>query len=685
MEDIDGDGDVDLITSSYFDSRISVYKNRGDGKFRYEFIISNGNHHYEDIATADLDLDGDLDLITSAGYNYLTWFENIGHGRYSNEQVLSGVSSYHNCILAADVNGDAYPDIISGTSDESINVFINNGDQTFRAPTSTWLGANPSDLCLSDLDLDGDLDLVMSFVSLDVITGWVENDGLGNWGILHVLDASASGAYTFGIFIAAADVDGDGLDDPITNSHSNTQLLWHRNLGQGVIEPGTRISESLTPKTMIEADINGDGVDDYVAMGWDVYWFEKPVPGEWIRTNRISTRPESLIAIACGDVDGDGDQDVIAGSRQSEVYLYKNLGLGEFATAELIGSQFQGLNSVASADLNSDGFDDVIATYSNNIVWYPSKGDGSFSLPQVVSQSQQNPIEVTATDIDDDSDLDLVVLGVNGSVSHYQNLGGGGFDSRVVLFRGDGYSTSFTCGDVDQDGDMDFVTLLKRPGAIYWLENLGNLNFTAHAIQTTIDTPTSVHIADLNQDGRNDLAVTIGDLYSPNAAFFLAQVNGGFGQENFLYAGWERSTNYYGGRAITSADMDGDSDLDLMVSTGSFNQIVWFENKLPGIGQLAVENWNAGRVGTISLTGATPKGRVHIAYSLKGPGPTASRFGDVLLSPPISFLPITKANRDGYAYLPVYLPHGRSGTSVWIHAYDEEAGHLSNSVNAVIQ
>ncbi|RMH02788.1 MAG: hypothetical protein D6702_07770 [Planctomycetota bacterium] len=99
---------------------------------------------------------------------------------------------------------------------------------------------------------------------------------------------------------------------------------------------------------------------------------------------------------------------------------------------------------------------------------------------------------------------------------------------------------------------------------------------------------------------------------------------------------------------------------------------------------LTVSNLIAGATALIQVTDATPNGLVRHGYSLAGPGPTSTPYGDLLLSPPWTELPTMIADAAGTASWSGPVPPGTTGIQVWFHAFDIGSLTFTNGVAAVI-
>ncbi len=99
---------------------------------------------------------------------------------------------------------------------------------------------------------------------------------------------------------------------------------------------------------------------------------------------------------------------------------------------------------------------------------------------------------------------------------------------------------------------------------------------------------------------------------------------------------------------------------------------------------LVVRGLEAGGTALLSVVGATPMAFQHYAFSLTGPGPTTSPYGDLALSPPIQLAGVVRADSLGNATKSAAVPPGTSGLAVWLQALDAGTLTLTNGVQITI-
>ncbi|MDO7886633.1 IPT/TIG domain-containing protein [Hymenobacter cheonanensis] len=168
--DVDGDGDLDLLTANSSSNNVSVRLNDGRGNFTPP--ASNPNPAVgtapRNLAVGDVDGDGDLDLVaaTSIGRYSVSVRLNDGTGNFTppTRNPNPVVGGNPNNLALGDLDGDGDLDLLAAnTSSNTVSVRLNDGRGNFTSPTSNpepAVGSDPESLALGDLDGDGDLDLL---------------------------------------------------------------------------------------------------------------------------------------------------------------------------------------------------------------------------------------------------------------------------------------------------------------------------------------------------------------------------------------------------------------------------------------------------------------------------------------------------------------------------------------------
>jgi len=340
--------------------------------------------------------------------------------RFLPQQIITTGALQAVAVLAADLDGDGDSDVLSASLwDDKIEWYENvDGIGTFGPPRVISLSARGvSAIVADDLDGDTDMDVLVALYEEDSIVWYENTDGLGTFGPKRLIRAGVTDAAA----VRASDLDGDGDADVVAASRRDDTIEWYENLdGLGNFgAPRVVAPDAQRPEAIFTTDIDGDGDFDVIAgttLDQKIAWYENTNglgsfgPARVITTNASS--PDSLFAT---DVDGDGDVDLIAATGSSSsrriVWFENTDGLGAFGAAQLITNAADGASSVFAADLDGDGDTDTLSasTRDNKIAWYENTdGLGSFGPQQVITTQAMNAQSVVADDIDGDGDPDVL-------------------------------------------------------------------------------------------------------------------------------------------------------------------------------------------------------------------------------------------------------------------------------------
>jgi alpha-tubulin suppressor-like RCC1 family protein len=308
--DVDGDGDLDLLTTMPYEEVVGVRLNNGLGSFSGSQNVSVGRYP-SSLVVGDLDGDGDLDLVTADDNSIGTASVrfNNGAGIFSGSQNVS-VGNRPQSVAVGDVDGDGDLDLLTANNgSNNVSVRFNNGTGIFSGAASVSVGAQPRSLDLGDVDGDGDLDLVTAnFIGSTSSVRF--NDGLGNF-----ISGSEVSVDILCQDVTLGDVDGDNDLDLLVAAASRVSMRL--NDGMGNFSGTTSISMGGTgsgsPFRLAMGDVDGDSDLDLLAtMSSRVVSVRlNDGTGGFNGTGSVAvgTDPHGL---ALGDVDGDGDLDLLA-------------------------------------------------------------------------------------------------------------------------------------------------------------------------------------------------------------------------------------------------------------------------------------------------------------------------------------------------------------------------------------
>jgi hypothetical protein len=281
---VDGDGDVDILASSYWNNNVSVRLNDGSGNFSGTVKVEVGIEPYT-VTAADVDGDGDLDILTAnAGSDNVSVRLNDGKGTFSGTTNLA-VNDYPVSVAAADVDGDGDLDILAANvAGYNVSVRLNDGKGSFSSATHLAVGEAPQRVVAADVDGDGDLDILTanadthnvsvrlnkSLITVsditkaaeleDVTVHFTEADfsdafsggSLSKVKITSIPDAAAGTlkigtvALTLNQEINAEDL-GDLTFEPATNYNGSASFNWNGSDGTTYAESDAAVDITLAP------------------------------------------------------------------------------------------------------------------------------------------------------------------------------------------------------------------------------------------------------------------------------------------------------------------------------------------------------------------------------------------------------------------------------------------------------
>jgi len=348
VDDIDGDGCLEIVFGTYFNDEHIYALNADDGSLLWNYDTGGCNDASPCIA--DVDLDGELEVILAASSPYHVYCFNGATG----DIEWSVSTGYPNCVdsppAVADVDNDDKPEIIFGTFYGY--VFCLNGEDgsiywQINLGTDSYIQSGPNIL---DLDDDGQLDVVVAQYSGDCrIYALKGNDG----SILWYCDAPSDYMYHGGSF---ADIDEDGKPEIVIGSYDNH--LYVLNGEDGSVKWEYNAQYYIAAPTSI-ADLNNDG-------HLEIVFFEYNKLGVLSNTGTLlwshTTGGSIFRGAAISDIDDDGVLDVAFGSSDGILRVLKGDDGSIVWTIDLedhYGKTFDIDNAPVIADFNNDGGLDI--------------------------------------------------------------------------------------------------------------------------------------------------------------------------------------------------------------------------------------------------------------------------------------------------------------------------------------
>ena len=557
--DIDNDGDLDFVSADFGANK--VFKNNGSGVFGSQSL---GTSDTVAVALADVNGDTFLDIVAgnTNGQPNIIWI-NDGTGTFTDSGQTLGTGETSS-VAVADIDGDGDLDIVFGNGDNVTNeantVWTNNGSGVFTDTTQALGNEATYSVALGDIDGDGDADLVVGNYS-EPNTVWTNDGG----GVFTNTSQTFGKAYTRSIVLHDMDGDND-LDIVAGNGEQQPNVVYHNN-GSGIFSDITQpsgIDDSATSVTLGDIDDDGD-LDMVVTARWQSTLI-KLNDGNGNYTDTQSLAFSDTTSVAFGDVDNDGDLDLVLGRQDFFDYsaranlVYFNNGTGTFVDT---GQALAGgaTTSIALGDVDSDGDLDLIAgNEGGNKIWL-NDGNGTFT-DSGQSLGAYMTWDIVLGDIDDDNDLDIIAGNIDFNTLVWLNDGSGSFtDAGQALLSAE----SIALGDIDGDNDLDLVQARGASNRVW--TNTGGVFTNSGQLLKDAGFSSSIALGDMDDDGDLDMVVGnagVGGLTSIPNTIWINDGSGTF-SDSMQTLGSDDTTT------LVIGDIDGDSDLDIVTGNSDGN------------------------------------------------------------------------------------------------------------------
>jgi hypothetical protein len=603
----DGKKDVALTNSgTNFDGKtISVYF-QGKAVFGSVTNYTVGTNPIG-IAAADFDNDGDIDLAVAnnrAQGGTISILVNKGNGSFAAPvNFPAGQTPYK--ITVAKINNDNLPDIVVANEGEKMNILFNGGNNNFSnrvekvVQSVVWGGDANANVEAADIDNDNDNDILYSSsLTWDGNTAQIalfRNLGNGTFAAVQLINLAV---FTGGaVDMDVADLNGDGWKDIVGANFSGRigdgyQVVLNNGSGNflsAVAKPAGQSTYTLTT-----ADINNDHKIDVITCDW----YSLQVTIHKNNGNAAFSIPAlfngnnaTAGSLDAADIDGDGDLDVVSSASSIAavgvtVTVEKNNGNGTFTKGVAYSIRGGGVHA-KFRDLNGDGKPDLLFATAISSPPYDfhtaiNKGDGTFGPRQTWSMNACGWNDIEAVDLDNDSDLDVVItewLGCQNVSSSAQRIfisknNGHGVFSAPLIKIVNPFPGSIATGDFNEDGKVDLVTG-QSPGMDLH-RGTGTGDLLPPVSFATQKAPYTIIANDFNNDGHLDVAACT-EYNSEGMSVLLGNGNGTF-QPAHNYDG-AYSPDLRNESGITAGDIDDDGDIDIMVGNTASNDVSIYLNK----------------------------------------------------------------------------------------------------------
>ena len=619
--DLTGDGRLDLATADGGSDTVSMLRwDTATGRFLERTTSSVMGDRPTGLAAMDVDGDDDLDLITTnTASRNVSVLTNDGHGGLDSVRTMSlTVTSVDDLgITRTAVPLDVISGRFFGSSIDGLLVLMTNGtaneyawltpDNSAAGFSTVMLsGSRPTGqgrlvgLNAADINGDGVEDILQSYGTGELVTGL----GLEG-GLVDSSDVATNDVHSTPLEV---DLNGDGIDDVLVMSRSG-DILYRAGLSNdGERYAAPRILNAGDPAR--EMTIVHQGGRPYVAYlrqdSNEVVVLRLTADGrtEVVQTLETGNLP---VRIAAGRLNADGNEDLVVlnslygadGGATGEnrfvgsISVFLATGNGRFASSggteseAIVGS---GPAALELADLDSDTDLDVVVVnqISGDLTLLRNDGSGQFGSQmrlasgsgtrQVVVggsgyagdgvrvvESREASRDVIVADFTGDGILDLVVLNTGAdTVSFFEGKGGGAYVDALT-FQSVARPAAAVAGDFTGDNILDLAILSAETSRITIYRGHGDGTFTTHFTTEAGNALTGLSTSDVNGDGVLDLQA--GNGFGDVLTLLGLQDNG---VANGRFAAPSHSDRNV---PLVVADLDGDEIPDVVLANQTLDQV----------------------------------------------------------------------------------------------------------------
>jgi hypothetical protein len=437
----------------------------------------------------DLDGDGDLDILDSGYYSEPRIFLNNGSGNYATIQDFLPSGGFYSNVIAGDIDGDGDQDLILNEyTSESYGsaIYLNNGSNNF----SETIDINVEEgyvVGVADIDGDGDYEVAFGEYNYDgeynsqnkiVFYNYTDN----NW--LEVAELAAVDNFWT---IIVRDLNNDSKDDIIINNREESSAEVYISDGNS-FSSAIKIDAGSRPYSLDRiavANINRDEYPDLVLLTDTKLYTAISNSATSFSLNEIHSINSSddyidFSALGAGDLDGDGDDDIVfmPGVNNEAKFQVLINESGSFRAGYLSEKQgnYESYNQLFIKDYDGDEVYEIIFVNSHYNRFYEPSSDDNFAL-------QESPLDIVVSSgerlalADTDSDGDMEVLSAGLPFIWVNN--NGRFNPKTIGLNDNTLLQSIEGAQLDGDGNLDIVLEPYEGAKIFILKGNGDNTFKA--------------------------------------------------------------------------------------------------------------------------------------------------------------------------------------------------------------
>lgn len=607
MQDLDGDGKLDMLVSHYMESGpdqgVLLYRNIGTvGTAAFAAPVRLVLFDYEGAAAGDLDGDGKPEVVGIQGNNLIIFKNNSTGGNFSFAQTITlSNSNAPQAIAINDVDGDGKADIaVSGNSTVFRNI-SNPGSIAFAAGVG-FAASSGKSILLTDLDGDGKPDMVLPTAVYNNFTVLRNGSTKGNI-VFGPVQNFAGFSHSY---ITAGDMDNDGKTDLISGDYNGSSVAVMRNLsssGNINFAPGVSYIATYNPSGIKVSDMDGDGKLDIVVAQYNAsigVFKNSSTAGNIVieaKVDYVSGTYAGMRMLAVGDVDGDGKNDVAAISEVQKVVSVhlNNVKAEPFiqafsptqgttgTTVTITGNNFTGVTAVSFGGVPATSFVVNSATSITAVVGAGASGNVSVTnaLGTGIRAGYVHGVSPLITGFTPSSGPVGTLVTISGNNFSASATGNtvyfGGAKARVMAASANSLTVAVPFGSLNELISVTVNGRIAYAGKPFVTTFAGGgPAFTANSFAPMVAIPLSIScLSDVDGDGKLDLVGLAGstnifvstNTSTPSNISFAPNVN-------FALGGNAAKCNL--------EDLDGDGKKDMLVLNGNSQFSVMLNTSVVG-------------------------------------------------------------------------------------------------------
>lgn len=310
----------------------------------------------------------------------------VGSGVY-NEVSSSSIASAAWELIVEDLNGDGFDDqVLALLNTDQVLVKLGDGAGNFETVQTISINASAGDIEVADFDGDGDADIIVSGVLASGVELW-ENNGSGSFTLFSTLATEGTQ-----LNVIVTDLDGDGIQDIVGQRSAGAQARFEVYFGEGdgsfsaLQTYSAPLAGLFATRTMKAADVDGDGRVEILGIQNSVSPAAVTIR-KWNGSGFTALGPvnpntgTSVSAFDIGDINGDGNLDIVIGSSLGVVGVALNGGTGTSWTSSTFYVGASGtISEIDLSDYDDDGRLDILGVLPGSWFVGRQRATGDFSM-----------------------------------------------------------------------------------------------------------------------------------------------------------------------------------------------------------------------------------------------------------------------------------------------------------------